>query len=339
MKYSVFLYVVAILIFCENYSIAQVSEQAAIDSVLNICGSDSSSYNIFIWPDIFTEDSCFLRNNDTIVNPYSFSWFFFIDEMPNYNWGHDCSYIFMDSTTGNYIQCSELFFISGYDTLFEEVHISYNDTNSFNISLGEPYNSPNVSSDINKYAILFTGDIMDVRWNDLSHMYSALKNFYGFTDENMYVFIPEGLAWPDDLDNDETYGDFDGDCTYDNIQSTIEDLANNHLDGNDIFLFYATTHGGRYGNLENQVTLVLQDGEEELRDTALADMIDEINCSQIIFVIDACFSGGFEDDLEAVHRTVQTCTNGTNIMLIDPALGYNFLTYGYATALKRAHPS
>jgi hypothetical protein len=68
-------------------------------------------------------------------------------------------------------------------------------------------------------------------------------------------------------------------------------------------------------------------------------MVEDFDCSEMIFVIDACFSGGFVEELESNHRTIQTCTNGEMVMIINKELGYNYLTYAYATALKGYHPN
>jgi hypothetical protein len=76
-----------------------------------------------------------------------------------------------------------------------------------------------------------------------------------------------------------------------------------------------------------------------LNDDELATMVEDFNCSEIIFVIDACFSGGFIEELEGNHRTIQTCTNGAMVMTINKLLGYNYLTYAYGTALKGYHPN
>jgi hypothetical protein len=198
--------------------------------------------------------------------------------------------------------------------------------------------APNVytnSFDPNKYAIMFTGDYKDLRWNDLSHMYSALK-FNGFSDENIFVFVPqEAINWNPDLDHDGN-NDFDDYCTYYNIESTLSNLVET-LNEKDILLFYCSTHGDTV-NLLGDVFLVLQNGEQGLADDELAGMVQDINCSEMIFLIDACYSGGFVSELEGNHRTIQTCTDYQHVMWIQLAFGYNFFTYTYGTALKGYHP-
>jgi hypothetical protein len=291
-----------------------------------------------MYPEIYTDDVCITRVGDSIVNPFSFSRLFFVDEKPAYNWGHSCSYIFIDTTNGNYQRIEDNFLPFGYKDNMEEISISHSETIMQIIPPVTPvvYNN---DTDPLKYALMFSGDSTILRWNDLSHMYSALKR-NGFSDDNIFVFKPsytDTTYWQGDLDKDQIHpNDFDGDCTYENIENTLENLKET-LNENDIFYFYCSTHGDTTDEAGNS-SLILQNGENVLNDDELAAMVQDFNCSEMIFVIDACFSGGFVEELESNHRTIQTCTNGEMMMILNKKLGYNYLTYAYATALKGYHP-
>lgn len=73
-------------------------------------------------------------------------------------------------------------------------------------------------------------------------------------------------------------------------------------------------------------------------DTDLAEMVEGINCLQKIFVIDACFSGGFVDDLYGPKSSVQTCISVDKGITMAQNFGYTKLPYAYGTALKGYHP-
>lgn len=60
-----------------------VSRESAISMVkTQIVGIDTVEFNIYMKPDIFADDYIVTRVSDSIENPYSFSWLFFVDEMP-----------------------------------------------------------------------------------------------------------------------------------------------------------------------------------------------------------------------------------------------------------------
>jgi len=328
----------AVLLCAATAFCQPITRQVAISMIKNqIIANDTLNFNIYMYPSVSTAQFCVTRNGDTIHNPYAFSRLFFIDEMPLYNWGHPCSYIFIDTVTGSYQRVLHIFFPFGYKESMDSISESYdNDLEIHMIPPSEPVVYTN-SFDPNKYALLFSGDYMDLRWNDLSHMYSALK-LNGFTDENIFVFVPEEAEnWDHNLNQDDNEDDFDGYCTYDNIENTLSELQST-LTEKDIFFFYCSTHGGYEDSVSGDSYLILQNDEKVMKDNELESMVQGFNCSEMIFVIDACFSGGFVPELEGNHRTVQTCTNKNEWMLVEPSLGYNFLTYAYATALKGYHP-
>jgi hypothetical protein len=325
------------VLFCMTAAYNQpITRQVAVAIVKNqIIGNDTVNFNIYMYPSVYTINYCVTRNNDTIWNPYAFSRLFFIDKMPEYNWGHDCSYIFIDTITGNHQQFNNHFFSFDYKDLMDSISIAFHEPPVIPIIPPSTSTVYTNSFDPNKFALIFSGDEKDLRWNDLSHMYSALK-FNGYTDENIFVFFPEEATnWSFDLDKDEI-DDVDGYCTYENIENTLINLQL-ILNEDDIFFFYCTSHGETDDHAGNS-SIVLEDDTKELTDDDLADMVSAFDCSEMVFLLDACYSGGFKPELEGDHRTVQTCTDDSNVVYIQGGLGYNTLTYAYATALKGCHP-
>jgi hypothetical protein len=106
-----------------------ISRETAVSLVKNeIIGIDTNNFNVYMLPEIYTNSFCITRMGDTIENPYSFSRLFFVDEMPAYNWGHACSYIFIDTTNGNFQRIENNFFSFGYKENMDGVSISYIET-------------------------------------------------------------------------------------------------------------------------------------------------------------------------------------------------------------------
>ena len=84
-----------------SFGFAQVSKQQAINSVMSsIVGNDADRVNVYMEPLSKTETHYKMSQYDSILAPYANYWLFFIDDMPEYGWGHDCRYVFVNSSTG-----------------------------------------------------------------------------------------------------------------------------------------------------------------------------------------------------------------------------------------------
>lgn len=92
----------------------------------------------------------------------------------------------------------------------------------------------------------------------------------------------------------------DAAATREGLVSALEQVANT-VGPNDVFLFFYSGHGGQLpsddpGELDGlDETLILVD--EPIRDKAFADLVMNINSRLSVMVIDACYSGGFRDEL------------------------------------------
>ena len=77
--------------------VAQISKQQAIKIVMDsVAGNDSTNVNVYMEPLLKSDSYYKMSQYDSIQAPYASYWLFFIDDRPEYGWGHDCRYVFMD---------------------------------------------------------------------------------------------------------------------------------------------------------------------------------------------------------------------------------------------------
>ena len=77
---------------------AQVSKQDAIDLVFDsIIMNRVDSVNVYMEPAIQNCEYYVMSPYDSIQSPYNSFWLFFIDENPEYDWGHNCEHVLIDS--------------------------------------------------------------------------------------------------------------------------------------------------------------------------------------------------------------------------------------------------
>lgn len=338
---SSFLYGIFSLILV-SHAYTQVSKDQAITIVMdNIVFQDSSNYNVYMLPDFHFHEDVNLSPYDVIENPYDTAWLFFIDLMPEYGWGHSCKYVFIQKSTGNYSILNTTIHPINYWRNWEEVSVPFKHqivVQSMDTNILATYQ---FIPDPHKYAMLVTWDAWDdtARWNNLSHVYSGLKQTYGILDENIFVLSDDGI-FPDtvnlNLDGLFPFNDFDGPCTKEKIVE-IFDYLDTAMTSEDIFLFYATTHGEIDGYGQDTTYLRLND-YEPLFDYELAEMVDDLICSQMIFIFDVCNAGGMLDNLEDDHRVVQVPVPW-GMPIWRHWRYFDRFTYGWATAVRGFHPA
>jgi tetratricopeptide (TPR) repeat protein len=136
----------------------------------------------------------------------------------------------------------------------------------------------------------------------------------------------------------------DIECSVSNLESIFQELETK-LSSDDLLFIFATSHGDHEGGDTNDSYLILFD-HERLWDDSLAEMIEDIECSQLIFPIYACKSGGFIDDLSLqtnkMKRTVITVVNWANSYYRDPKFRLEYkmdiFPYFLITAIRGYHP-
>ncbi len=278
-----------------------------------------------------------------MANPYDTAWLFFIDQMPNYGWAHPCMYVFIRKSNGNYTIKDESMPPLFYWLEWEEVSVPFPRQSFIQHTDTSFQASNNIIPDPHKYALLITWWAWEdqARWNNLSHVYSGLTQTYGLLDGNIFVLSGDGVFNPDsmnlDLNGDDFDNDFDGPCTKEKIDEIFEYL-DSVMTEEDIFLFYATTHGYSFPGDPFDTTSLRLWNYEHFFDYDLEMMVNNLECSQMIFCIDACNSGGFIDELEGEHRVVQVPVP-RGLPTIRSWKDFDNFTYGWATAMRGWHVS
>jgi len=164
-------------------------------------------------------------------------------------------------------------------------------------------------------------------WNEASGIYCTLLK-YGYSRENIVVHYAEGEG-PDgnqDLDNSAPVepNDIDFEADKDLIIATFQDLEA-ELTPQDMLFIFLNDHGDFR---QDNVYLLLPGWdipENQLWDFELAEYTRNINCSQIIFNIECCYSGGFVDDLNDPNALCQNRVIHT-MSGFEPGYGEKWIT-------------
>ena len=326
-KLKLFL-VLAIICFITANVSAQYPRDSAINRVVKqLLVSDMGHINLYASLNIKSgSNGLSLLSDEPIKYPYNSNWVFFVDDFPYAGWNHPCRYIFIDAITGNdtiianhHIYPAELsqdFEILSHVASFQPCAPIY--------SQPSPVTINGLSSNPHLFAVIIAGieDDTAVRppqsWNDISAVYTTLEKVYGYKPENMFVHYynrtsVRGL----DLDGGIPSQDIDYAAYKDTIHHTFRCLAGEETDPlipklqpDDQLLVYVDDHGD--ASAYHSWIMLPQDPNTpspfvNLYDTALANWVRNIQCGQMIFVLEQCFSGGFVDDLQT-HST-DKCKN------------------------------
>jgi hypothetical protein len=166
------------IVFLFTSSWAQFSKQDAIDLVIDSIASDRiDSVNIYVELNSLTSEYYIISPYDSIFSPYNNYWLFFIDEQPQYLWGHLCSYVLINSITGVYTLISYNLPPVGFQINLDTVSVPLlppTVTHDYTKS----YNGTQTEENPHSFAVLFSGNGQveePIFWNHLSHMYCALK--------------------------------------------------------------------------------------------------------------------------------------------------------------------
>lgn len=330
------------------FGLAQVSKQQAINLVLSsIVNTDADRVNVYMDP-LLKSDSYYKTSKyDSIYSPITNYWLFFIDDMPEYAWDHDCRYVFVNSSDGNIsivnnhtppYQYKSYFEVVSEPVVFSPPPIYTGMVNHNQVNYDYPCND-------GKYALLFSGGETggsehSAFWNALCHSYCGLLE-NGFKKENVFVLSCDGgMANPSlDLDKDGQ-PDINYSCSLHNIEMIVDSLSIMMQEG-DILYVYGTMHGGLDGN---NAFLYLWDSEK-LYDFHLANILSRINCSQFIVNLWACYSGGMSDEIISMnnnaYKTVLTCTGNTVVWRQHDFINYSGMdiyNYFMNSALRNSHP-
>ena len=223
---------------------AQITKQQAIDYVMDsIVGNQSDSVNVYMDSLVQTAAYYNLSQYDSIQSPYSNYWLFFIDEMPEYLWGHDCKYVFINQANGDDWSSQKKTPPFQYNFILEEVSVPFTITRKqFDFSIPYVQMSPSIKENCDLFAVLFLGDDggSGVFWSPMSHLYCALIE-QGYPEENIFVLSYDGTASPQtnislDLNNDGVDDILDIVCNVDNLGDVFSDVKD-LMDDDGIYSF------------------------------------------------------------------------------------------------------
>jgi len=118
-------FLLATFIFCiTNPIYSQFSRNDATDLILTqILADNLENVNVYSSFNTLPENGFIpLWHGQDLENPYSLSWYFFVDDMVFANWEHPCRYIFVDVATGNYNIIQKRISPQTLETDFEIIH-------------------------------------------------------------------------------------------------------------------------------------------------------------------------------------------------------------------------
>ena len=273
-------------------------------------------------------------------------WVFFLDEQPNSNWGHKCTYVYVSVSTGK-VKSSTAYWPPKDLSDWENSEYNKKNNNTMTNGLNNGVSSfvdangliaPGFYNNLtplcrkatdfkgNSYAVIISGGA-DMRnnhiryWNDCAIYYQMLTRLYGIPRNNIYVYMSDGTDPASDLHLGASYES--GTIVPSHYISSPLDLDG---DGTNDITGAAEINAINQGflNLKNALTpednlfifttdhgdsdgaLMLWDFNK-LYPTDLANMLRGIQ-APISIVMEQCFSGSFVYPIEALGQKITIAT-------------------------------
>ena len=335
---------------------AQISRTNADYLVLNTIVNDSTKAVYCLDDGVGSGALILTADGQELKNPYDSAYVYFVDDIPAANWAHSCRYCFVNVANGTYTIENQRFYPVNHDSF---MRIGATSNGSRLIWPFTNYIIPQKAASNSKlYAVLIGGDpgtqAPIKTWYNLSCVYTALVNKYGYKEKqnyadrgNLFVIAPSEVEnavkasceqngyYSHDLNhnnNDEYENDFIDSITFpyskNSIQRLFCDLTTQQYpednmpvltEDDQLFVFLCGHGSGQNGNS----WFVLNKNNDNIYDYELANYVRNIRCSQITFLIDCCYSGGFIDDLlndtEALckNRVVYTATDSNHSSYVE----------------------
>ncbi len=316
---------------------------------------------------------------DDIKSPNYKSLLFFIDFSPKENWGHPCSYVFVDIEKGRMSKIDaimppvlsdmKIIQLSKRSLMGEErldVNKLKNELRSSTASKLSP----------NDYAVIISGgidkDANSIRyWNDCASIYSILRQKYGLPKENIKVIMADGtdpaedylLGYKSDDDDDDLRAykkvyassplDLDGDgeadieyaASKENISKVFDELGATLTSEDNLFV-YVTDHGAFTEGKEKESYICLwgRDSNDELLriyDFEFAEELNKVGAKYISVCMEQCYSGGFIDDLTANNRIIATACRYDEVSWsnVQSRNKYDEFVYHWSAAVLGKYPN
>ncbi len=206
------LFISTLMILFSSSLYSQFTKQQAIDTVINhVIAADTGLVNVYISNNTYAStEVLLLEHYDSITFGFTESWVFFVDDLPLANWHHPCRYIAVSTVNGEYETVPNSIYPVDLDMGFELIHqIDFKPHININPLDGAATGKSSVTTppNPNLFAVLITGanDTKEF-WNDLSNIYCALTQVYGYKKENIFVhYVNEETNTQNgkDLDDDD----------------------------------------------------------------------------------------------------------------------------------------
>lgn len=332
------------------------------DTVLNLVDSLYGSVNTNIWVSntpLGASDTLICNRIMEAFSPDYVSWLVIVDKHPLANWGHECTYLFVNANTMETEEQTYTMLPSDVSIINREKTYTPENAGSGELfdftKMRKAGRSVSSSASGNKWAVIISGGMSPeanytLYWNDCSAIYSVLKSYYGYTDNNIYVLMSDGtnpgidlfdpitrtyLSSPVDL-NEDGITDIDYSATKSNISTVFNTLRQNVQSGDNVFI-YVVDHGARKNN-ESYICLW---NNSEISQSEFKTEVDKItSLANIHIVMGQCYSGGFISEFTGrLNTTITTAcdANESSYGIIDK--GYDEFVYHWTAAVCGEYPN
>ena len=336
---------------------AQVSHQAALSLVLKEVVKENIQY-VNVWKNnnlLTAGNKVEMHKSGGFNNPYAKSFVFFVDDMPFANWAHPCRYVFIDYYTGNIIVKNAKIYPDKWEQDFTIVHeIKHESIKTSSGSIGTTVKEK-AAPNPHMYAVIISFYDWFRYYNDISAIYCTLNQNYGYPKENIFVHFDHDGAYIEhsrDLDGDDIDDDIDYAAIKTLVRKTFRNLAGDEntvsaipkLGPEDQLFIFIDGHG----NINSSgASYILGNYGPNIYDYELADYIKNINCSEIIVVMENCYSGGFVDNLSNTtnaackNRVIHTATDDAHSSMPESyisGMDYDEFVFYWTAAVRGFFP-
>lgn len=151
--------------------------------------------------------------------------------------------------------------------------------------------------------------------NQIAETYTTLLSL-GFSSADIYYL---DIITPRDVTGDGV-NDVDAYSSKSNVQYAITSWLKSRSDSNDLCFVYLVNHGGDggYFYLDSNNDGDIGDPGDYIRDYELDSWLDQVTYNILVFVLEACYSGDFIDNLSQASRIVVTSADGDHPAGPDP---------------------
>ncbi len=303
-----------------------------------------------VHPDLLEPGATIVSWRGPALTTPSAGYVVFVDDLAYANFAHPCRYVFVDRETGGMTIVNALTPpLDPTEWIEMETEAWARLSRVKNVrprraAIKSPPRTSNGGGEL--YAVLISGGYIQPYnypryWNDLANIYSTLVDVYGYDEDKITVFCSDGLdPAPDQSDGTNSDPDLDGDgdadidfpCDFASIDYFFYWFKYTIQPEDQLFVF-TTDHGNRITGWDAYINLWNYD---YLTDEQLADMVDALPQCDMIFTLEQCFSGGFEDDLCDTSERVfsSACAHDEYSWALPPNYEYDAYVFYWTAAVR-----